>query len=149
MTRRHIGTVHLSNTGVLAVFFFFFSELFVTVLKNVKLKNNTAILPKNTDASPFLSPFLFIYFYSAGRGVRLYYIGGEVFAECLSDSAIFVQSPNCNQRYGWHPATVCKIPPGLHTCTYNDSFNNPGFIYLVLLKIKLQYFTDYKLHFFS
>ena len=46
-----------------------------------------------------------------GRGVKLFHVRGCVYAECLSDNPVFVQSPITNQRLSWHPATVCKIPP--------------------------------------
>ncbi|XP_015589541.1 mothers against decapentaplegic homolog 9-like [Cephus cinctus] len=47
-----------------------------------------------------------------GQGVRLYYVGGELYAECLSESAVFFQSTNCNALHLFSPNTVCKIPSG-------------------------------------
>ncbi|KAI1731398.1 MH2 domain-containing protein [Ditylenchus destructor] len=49
-----------------------------------------------------------------GKGVKLTYVPhhGSLYAECQSESAIFVQSRNCNYINGFNPTTVCKITTG-------------------------------------
>uniref|UniRef100_A0A914WEJ4 Mothers against decapentaplegic homolog n=1 Tax=Plectus sambesii TaxID=2011161 RepID=A0A914WEJ4_9BILA len=49
-----------------------------------------------------------------GKGVKLTYVPhqGTLFAECQSESAIFVQSRNCNYMHNFHPTTVCRIAHG-------------------------------------
>ena len=76
-----------------------------------------------------------------GKGVHLYYVGGEVYAECLSDAAIFVQSRNCNHSHGFHATTVCKIPP---TCTLRI-FSNQEFATILSAAVNQGYEAVYEL----
>ena len=54
-----------------------------------------------------------------GRGIVLYNSGVQVFAECISENSVFIQSPICNKQNNWHLATVCKVPPGCKLCIFD------------------------------
>ncbi|XP_027290351.1 mothers against decapentaplegic homolog 1-like isoform X2 [Cricetulus griseus] len=76
-----------------------------------------------------------------GKGVHLYYVGGEVYVECLSDSSIFVQSWNCNYHHWFHPTSVCKIPSG---CSVKI-FNNQEFAQILAQSVNHGFETVYEL----
>ena len=54
-----------------------------------------------------------------GGGVHLKYVGGDVFAECLCDGALFVQTHKCNYSHLFHHSTICKIPPNCSLKIFN------------------------------
>ena len=48
-----------------------------------------------------------------GKGIHLFYVGGEVFAECLSDRSIFIQSQLYNYSHAWFSSHCSVQDPSL------------------------------------
>lgn len=71
-----------------------------------------------------------------GKGVHLRYAEGKVYAHCISDKAIFVQSKICNYAHNFDPITVCKIPPNCSLVIFDMN------VFAELLRQRAQ--KDYK-----
>ena len=54
-------------------------------------------------------PLLYANLLHSGLGLRIYYIGGQVFTECLSDALIYVQSVSSNRHYGQPDTRVERV----------------------------------------
>uniref|UniRef100_A0A183SIQ4 MH2 domain-containing protein n=1 Tax=Schistocephalus solidus TaxID=70667 RepID=A0A183SIQ4_SCHSO len=115
MTRRHIGTSYLTP------------------------KRAQELLTLNLGSAFALERKMEAKFPS--RGLNLHYISSEVFVECLSDAAIFVQSPSCNRLNNWHPATVVKVPPRCNL----KLFDNREFAELLAQSVSRNYETVFSL----
>lgn len=50
--------------------------------------------------------------FSSGRGVRIFRRDEDVYAECLSEAPVFIQSPIHAVKSHDHPATVYRLPSG-------------------------------------
>lgn len=48
----------------------------------------------------------------SGRGVRIFRQDEDVYAECLSEAPVFIQSPIHAVKSHDHPATVYRLPSG-------------------------------------
>ncbi|MCL4154485.1 UNVERIFIED_CONTAM: hypothetical protein GTU68_001689 [Idotea baltica] len=57
---------------------------------------------------------------SIGHGLHLWYVGGEVFIECLSQNAIFIQSGGFNLMNNLNPNTIIKLNAGNSVKLFNE-----------------------------
>ncbi|RZB39929.1 MH2 domain containing protein [Asbolus verrucosus] len=69
-----------------------------------------------------------------GGGVRLNYVGGELFARCESESQIFVQSRYYNCVSGYEPDAICRMSK--FRCRIMPLFEDSHFVYHLTEAVK-------------